>query len=98
MAFIKAMMNLIVQYHFQCSVLSVSFHSNSYKTQGRQSSFKTGVVDPGLKTGDVVGPKNSADGGTHSTGLRVSSPEFLFNNKQIYLFPKNHHFCTFCTL
>jgi len=34
-----------------------------------------GVMGDGLKTRGVVGPKNSADEDTYSTGLRVSSPD-----------------------
>ena len=64
--------------------------------QGRQSRLKTGgVTDPGLKSGSagsvvdpVLGPKNSTEG-AHSTGMRVSSPEFLLNFIQNFLFLKS---------
>ena len=36
-------------------------------------------MGPGLKAVDVVGPKDSTDRGIYSTGLRISSIEFLFN-------------------
>jgi len=35
--------------------------------QKRQSDSKSGLVDPGLKTGGVMGPKISTDGGARST-------------------------------
>ena len=56
------------------------FHSNllaQLLNRGRQSCLKTGcVVSPGLKTGGVLGSKNSTDI-AHSVGLRVSSSIFL---------------------
>jgi len=39
---------------------------------------------------DIVGPKNSA-GEAHNTQLRLSSPEFLCNHMQLFLFMKNRH-------
>src|SRR6218665_3933418 len=40
----------------------------------------------------VVISKSSTDGGIRGTGLKVSSPEFSFNNTQILRFLKRHHF------
>jgi len=45
----------------------------------------------GLKTGGSWALKIQQTE-AHRAGLRVSSPEFLFNYMQIFLFMKNRHF------
>ena len=48
-------------------------------------------MGPSLKTGFVVGPKIQQMN-AHSTRLKLSSQEFLFNYIEIVLFLKRHYF------
>ena len=44
---------------------SISMSTQPSRRQASQSDLKSGVVvDPGLKSGVIVGPKRSTDGGT----------------------------------
>ena len=87
--------------HYFSNILVISDLQWAYEAwpHGHQSRWKPG--SPGLKTGGVMDPGLKTEGlwvlkiqqmEAHSTGLRVSYLEFLFNYIQIYLFLKNHHF------